>query len=42
MTAINTQSNGIYANRQFRGHHYRTIIENLANVPYLRPNTIQV
>ena len=42
MTTINTQSNGIYANRQFRGHHYRTIIENLANVPYLRPNTVQI
>ena len=42
MAAVNTQSNGIYANRQFRSHHYRTIIENLANVPYLRPNNVQI
>jgi hypothetical protein len=39
---LNRLSGGIYANKQFRRHHYRTIVEQLHGVDFLRPNALVV
>jgi hypothetical protein len=39
---IQTMSQGIYNNKAFRKHHYKTIVDSLPNVGYLRPNHIQL
>ena len=41
MHEVNTMQHGIFANKQFRSHHYKAIVE-ASNVDYLRPNQIAI
>ena len=41
MQEINAMQNGIYANKQFRRHHYKAIVD-ASHVDYLRPNQLAI
>ena len=41
MQQVNTMQNQVYANRAFRRHHYKSIVDAL-RIDYLRPNHVQL